>query len=259
MPFLPLYDTNPRVYVQTPWVTYGLIATCVLVFLMQVGGGERQYMAMLYGYGFVPAVFSGAAELAPGLQAVPSALTLVTSQFLHGDWLHLIFNMLFLWVFGDNIEDALGHAKYLAFYLLCGVAAALAHFVFNFGSEVPTVGASGAISGLLGAYLLLYPRAWVLVPFGFIPILLPAGLMLVVWFGFQLLGVVDAAASNVAWWAHIGGFVAGVALAPAMKRAVVPLFGGQRPPKNLQFDRSGGWRRRRGKGGSGRGSRGPWS
>jgi membrane associated rhomboid family serine protease len=254
MPFLPLYDTNPRIYVQTPWATYGLIAACVAVFLLQVGGDQRQYLAMLYSYGFVPAVFSGAGELPAQLRTVPSFATLVTSQFLHGDWLHLGFNMLFLWVFGDNIEDALGHLKYLAFYLLCGVAAALAHFVFNFGSEIPTVGASGAISGLLGAYLLLYPRAWVLVPFGFIPVMIPAALMLLVWFGFQLLGAADSAASNVAWWAHIGGFVTGLALAPVLKREVVPLFGGRKPPKNLQFDRSGGWRR------SGRDrGKGPWT
>jgi membrane associated rhomboid family serine protease len=260
MPFLPLYDSNPRVYVRTPWINYGLIGACVFVFMMQVSGGDQAYLAMLYSYGFVPVVFSGAETLPAQLQEVPAFATLVTSQFLHGDWMHLAFNMLFLWVFGDNIEDALGHAKYLAFYLVCGVAAALAHFLFNFASEIPTVGASGAISGVLGAYLILYPRSWVLVPFGFIPIMIPAALMLGGWFAFQLFSVVDAAGSNVAWWAHIGGFVVGMALVPFVKREVVPLFGGRTPPKNLQFNRNGGWRRGRGsRGGGSSGPRGPWS
>jgi membrane associated rhomboid family serine protease len=266
MPFLPLYDTNPRVYVATPWVNYGLIATCVLVFLLQTSGGDQQFLAALYGYGFIPSVLSGANQLPPEVAAVPSIATLVTSQFLHGDWFHLAFNMLFLFVFGDNIEDALGHVRYLVFYLLCGVLAALAHFAFNFASEVPTVGASGAISGVLGAYLLLYPRAWVLVPLGFIPIMIPAALMLGGWFLFQIFSVVDAAGTNVAWWAHIGGFVAGLALVARFKRAVVPLYGGRQPPKHLQLNRDGVWQRataRRRRNGNGRGGddrgKGPWS
>lgn len=246
MPFLPIYDNNPRVYISRPYVVWSLIALNVLGFVWQTSGGDQGFQTVVYRYGFIPAVFGGAAELPPTFGAAPSALTLITSQFLHGDLFHLVFNMLFLWVFGDNIEDALGHGKFLVFYLLSGVAAALAHFGFNIGSEVPVIGASGAISGVLGAYLLLYPRAWVMTPVVFIPLMLPAGLMLLFWFGFQLLNVFEGdAASNVAWWAHIGGFVVGLALVGPMKRPMVPLFGGHRPPKNLRIHTAAARRRSR--------------
>ncbi len=238
MPFLPIYDNNPRVHILRPYVTWSLIALNVLVFVWQTSGGDAGFQESVYRFGFIPVVFGGGAMLPPELQAPPSFLTLFTSQFLHGDTFHLAFNMLFLWVFGDNIEDALGRLRFIVFYLLSGVLAALAHFVFDFGSEIPVVGASGAISGVLGAYLLLYPRAWVMTPVLFLPLMLPAGLMLILWFGSQLLNVFEAdAASNVAWWAHIGGFLAGLALVVPMKRRTVPLFGGQRPPRNLRIER----------------------
>ncbi|WP_119165674.1 rhomboid family intramembrane serine protease [Algihabitans albus] len=246
MPFLPIYDNNPRIHISRPYVVWSLIALNVLGFVWQISGGDSGFQTVVYRYGFIPAVFGGGAELPASFGAAPSLLTLVSSQFLHGDLFHLVFNMLFLWVFGDNIEDALGHGKFLVFYLLSGVVAALAHFGFNLGSEVPVIGASGAISGVLGAYLLLYPRAWVLTPVAFMPLMLPAGLMLLFWFGMQLLNVFEGdASSNVAWWAHIGGFVVGLALVGPMKRPMVPLFGGHRPPKSLRVDSAAARRRRR--------------
>jgi membrane associated rhomboid family serine protease len=163
--------------------------------------------------------------------AVPDWLTLVTCTFLHGGWLHLIGNMWFLWIFGDNVEDRLGHLGYVGFYLGCGVAASATHLAFASGSTVPTVGASGAIAGVMGAYFLLYPRAQVLtlVPlFVFIEILvLPAAIFLGIWFVLQLVqgtfAIGDLEAGGVAWWAHVGGFVVGlVVIAVLRKRGLRP-------------------------------------
>ena len=161
---------------------------------------------------------------------VPAAATLLTSMFLHGGWLHLIGNMLYLWIFGDNVEDAMGHGRFVLFYLVCGLAAALAQAGLDPGSEVPMVGASGAISGVLGAYLMLHPRAHVLVliPLGILTQLvrLPALIVLAFWFGLQLFQQLSAppGQGGVAFMAHIGGFVAGMALVPLFKRPRVRLF-----------------------------------
>lgn len=245
MAFLPLFDRNPRVFLAHAWVTWALIAACLLIFLQQAGSSERDYLATLYGYGFVPAVLSGEAVLPPGWAALPSPLTLVSYQFLHGSWMHLLGNLLFLFVFGDNVEDAMGHLRFLGFYLLCGVAAALVHLLAFPGSPVPVVGASGAISGVLGAYLLLYPRARILVPIIVIPLFLPAWLLLIFWLGFQLLGAAGGPeAEGIAWWAHIGGFLAGLLLVVPFRRRTVPLFGSGEPPKGLRLRDPARWRRR---------------
>ncbi len=216
----PLYDDNPTT--RRPVVTVSLIVACVLIFFWQVSLGPVAGQYAVYSFGFIPAVFFEQAELPPELAIVPSGATIVTSMFLHGSLMHLLGNMLYLWIFGNNIEDACGHLRFIVFYLLCGVAAAFAQALPNPDSAIPMIGASGAISGVLGAYLLLFPhaRVYVLIPFGFLfvhPI--PAGWLLVVWFGFQVLSgtMADSEVGGVAFWAHVGGFVAGMALMPFMR------------------------------------------
>jgi membrane associated rhomboid family serine protease len=225
---IPLKDDSPRL--STPLLNYFLIAANVAVFLFQVSLGRRAQTAFVYAFGLVPAhlteVLQGPLPQMHGhVHAVPPELALlpiVTSMFLHGGWLHLIFNMWFLWIFGRNIEEALGHFPYLVFYLTCGVVAAIAQTASNPGSIIPTVGASGAIAGVMGGYLILYPRARVLmlVPFFFIFFLwLPAWAVLGYWFVLQFLSGVgtslvgaDSQSGGVAFWAHVGGFLAGVFL-----------------------------------------------
>ena len=217
---IPLKDDNPTRTV--PFVNYALIAGCVLVFFWQLSLGER-IQAAIYAYGLIPDVLLGDARLPPELAVVPAWMTVFTSMFLHGGWMHLIGNMLYLWIFADNVEDRLGHGRFVVFYALCGVAAALAQALPDPGSQVPMVGASGAISGVLGAYLLMFPRAHVLVllPLGFLTQLvrLPALLVLGLWFVMQLLSEMFAATgAGVAFRAHIGGFVAGLLLLPVFRR-----------------------------------------
>jgi membrane associated rhomboid family serine protease len=216
---IPLRDDNPTRTV--PVVTYALIVGCVLVFLWQVSLGARMEAA-IYAYGLIPDVLLGDARLPPGLATVPAWMTVFTSMFLHGGWMHLIGNMLYLWIFADNVEDRLGHGRFVVFYALCGVAAALAQALPDPGSQIPMVGASGAISGVLGAYLLLHPRAHVLVliPLGPLSQLvrLPALLVLGLWFAMQLFSEMFASeGAGIAFRAHIGGFVAGLLLLPVFR------------------------------------------
>jgi membrane associated rhomboid family serine protease len=203
----PIRDHNPSE--KTPFVTYALIAVNVLIFLSYWPGADaRDINAIFASYAMVPARISQGTDWA----------TLVTSMFLHGGWMHLAGNMLFLWIFGDNLEEELGHARFLGFYLLAGLLAGVAHVISAPVSPVPTVGASGAIAGVMGAYLLMFPKARVDVLFIFIVFFkifpVPAWVMLGIWFGLQLLnGVgVDPAAGGVAYWAHAGGFIVGLAL-----------------------------------------------
>ncbi|MGQ0587723.1 MAG: rhomboid family intramembrane serine protease [Gammaproteobacteria bacterium] len=217
---IPLKDDNPTR--ATPFVNYALIAGCVLVFLWQVSLGGRIEGA-IYAYGLIPDVLLGDARLPPELRAVPAWATVFTSMFLHGGWMHLIGNMLYLWIFADNVEDRFGHGRFVVFYALCGIAAAMAQALPDPQSQVPMVGASGAISGVLGAYLLMFPRAHVLVlvPLGFLTQLvrLPALLVLGLWFAMQLLSEMLAPpGAGVAFRAHIGGFVAGMLLLPLFRR-----------------------------------------
>jgi len=230
---IPLRDNVPSR--TRPFVNYAIMATCAAVFLLQLSNAElTERLAM------IPArVTEGADQtlvrdidwvrtragieqrevLRPALPAwVPEWATLLTCTFLHGGWLHFLGNMWFLWIFGDNVEDRVGHGRYLLFYLCCGVAASATHLALSANSSVPTVGASGAIAGVMGAYLVLYPRAMVLtvVPLFFIlhMAVLPAWLFLGFWFAMQLLQGTFAIGAletgGVAWWAHIGGFVTGV-------------------------------------------------
>jgi membrane associated rhomboid family serine protease len=210
---IPLYDDNPTT--RTPYVTVGLIVGCIVVFLWQVSLGPRGFVASLHSLGFIPAVLLVETVRLPAeIALVPAPATLVTYMFLHGSFFHLASNMLFLWIFGNNIEDACGHLRFLAFYLLCGLAAVGAQTVTDPASLIPMVGASGAVSGVLGAYLLLFPHARVYVLVLIFVYRLPAGFLLAFWFLMQLLSgaTVDVSEGGVAFWAHVGGFVAGMGL-----------------------------------------------
>jgi membrane associated rhomboid family serine protease len=189
--------------------------------------GEAGLVKVAMSAGVIPVTLLGDAKLPAELALMPPEVTLVTYMFLHGDWWHLIGNMLFLWVFGDNVEDAMGSIRFLFFYLLTGVAAGLAHAYANIGSDVPLVGASGATAGVVGAYIMLYPRVkmWSLA-FMRIPLKLPAWIVIAAWLATQVFFIVAGIQDGTAWWAHIGGFAAGVLLVVIFKRADQPLFGG---------------------------------
>jgi len=225
----PYKDENPTEL--TPVVTVGIIALNLLAWLFVQGMGAEEPLARsVCQLGLIPGEVLGTAPagtsvpLGPGVRCVltaePHWWTVLTSMFMHGGWFHIIGNMWFLWVFGNNIEDSMGHARFVVFYLLCGVAAAAAQMLVAPRSVVPMVGASGAISGVMGAYVLLYPRVRVhtIVTLGFFltRMTLPAYVMLGYWFVLQLLmgavGALSATEGGVAVWAHVGGFVAGLVL-----------------------------------------------
>lgn len=225
---IPLRDDNPSI--STPYVSVTFIVICVIVFVWQFSLGSVGGQRAVYALGLIPAVLFGVQQLPPELQVVPATATVFTSMFMHGGWMHLIGNMLYLWIFGDNVEDSMGHARFVVFYVLCGVAAALAQAIPEPDSVIPMVGASGEISGVLGAYLLLHPHARVLVavPFGFIlhTMRLPAGIVLALWFVMQLVSntMAESGQAGVAFRAHIGGFIAGALLIGVFKRRGVRLF-----------------------------------
>ena len=229
-PVVPLRDDNPTQI--TPYVTYGLIAVNILVFLYELtlmSAGERQLNAFFQVAAFVPCKLSGSCVRAALSQPIPEWLTLVTSQFLHGGFLHIAGNMWFLWIFGNNVEDKLGHIKYLIFYLACGILAGLTQWFFSQNSGVPSLGASGAIAGVLGAYIIRFPQAQVLTLFPIGPFItfprLPAYFFLGWWFvqqafyGIASLGPrtnIGMESGGVAYWAHAGGFVFGAILGPLL-------------------------------------------
>jgi len=221
--FIPLHDANSLKHIRLQYITLGIIAANVIVFiLMAVSDGSQ---ATVYGLGYVPAVVNDVAELPPHLVLVPEGFTYVTYAFLHGDFFHLAGNMLFLWVFGDNVEDALGHFRFLLFYFACAAAGAAFHGMLAPGSEIPLVGASGAIAGIVAAYLILHPRVkvWVLA-FGRIPLRIPAFIPLILWVAFQMLMLTVGDDSNISWATHVGGIICGAILIIIMKRPEVPLF-----------------------------------
>ena len=233
---LPLHDDNPLKNIRFQYVTVGFIAACVLVFLFQLTLTGKEEQVFIYGFGAIPAVIFGLSELPVALPQAPSGLTLVTSMFLHGGFMHLLGNMVFLWVLGDNVEDALGHKRFVVFYLAAGVIAALAHALTEPGSKIPMIGASGAISGIIGAYLMLHPKARIKTLVWVFIVSLPAWVVLGFWIGFQALSAAMAtggAGGGVAWWAHIGGFIAGVILIVPMRRKGVELF--DRGKKNFEM------------------------
>jgi membrane associated rhomboid family serine protease len=217
---IPIRDDQPSY--STPFINYFIIGLNVLVFLFELSigaEGRRALNAFVFELGVVPVRIERALAGVGQYTLATTLPTILTSMFLHGGWLHIIGNMWFLWIFGDNIEDHLGHFRYLLFYLACGVAAAITHIIFNLSSNEPTVGASGAIAGVMGAYVILYPRARVLTLVFFFLWWIPAWVFLGYWFLIQFLSgaamsVAETSRSTggIAFWAHVGGFVAGILL-----------------------------------------------
>jgi membrane associated rhomboid family serine protease len=232
----PLRDDNPTT--MTPFVTWALIAINVAVFLYQISLSPSAAQLFVYQFGAIPAVVFGVKSLPAQVAAIPPLMSIVTSMFLHGGWMHLVGNMWFLWIFGNNIEEAMGHARYLAFYLICGILASASHIFSSSNSAIPSIGASGAIAGVLGAYIMLYPRArvWTLIFLGFFirMMYLPAGVILGFWIliqcinGSMMMGRQDTG-GGVAFWAHIGGFIAGILLVGLLKKRDVRFFN---PPRH---------------------------
>jgi membrane associated rhomboid family serine protease len=216
---IPLRDENPTVL--WPLVTVTFIAANFAVFVYEISLDPRVLHRFIEQMGMVPGSITQGS-----VSGSDRYYTVISSMFLHGSWMHVIGNMLYLWIFGNNIEDSMGHLRFVFFYLLAGLAAAFAHLWFNPTSTVPTIGASGAVSGVLGAYLLLFPHARVktLVTLGFLwsIVYLPAWVLLLFWIGLQFLSQVlepmDPTAGGVAYAAHIGGFVAGLALIPIFRK-----------------------------------------
>jgi len=231
---IPLRDDNPITI--TPVVTWALIAVNVVIFLYQVSLGPNASQLFVYQFGTIPAVVVGAEHLPEAMVAIPPAMSLFTSMFLHGGWMHLVGNMWFMWIFGNNIEDAMGHLRYLAFYVICGMIASASHILAYPDSTIPSIGASGAIAGALGAYAMLYPRArvWTLIFVVFFMRLMyiPAWIVLGIWILLQFINGSMAAgtqdAGGIAFWAHVGGFIAGILLVGLFKKRDVRFFN---PPR----------------------------
>jgi len=224
--FIPLHDANSLKYIKVQYVTISLIAINVMVWLVTGLASTQAFSdAAVVGLGYIPAVVFDFADLEPGLVLVPENATYITYAFLHGDFMHLASNMLFLWVFGDNVEDALGHFRFLVFYLACAAAGALVHGLVQPSSEAPLIGASGAVSGVVAAYFLLHPkvRVWVLVFFR-IPLPLPAVIPLAFWIAQQFYMLAVDGDGSVSWGAHVGGILAGALLVLVLRRRGVPLF-----------------------------------
>jgi membrane associated rhomboid family serine protease len=214
---IPIHDDAPKA--TKPLLTYFLIAINTLVFLFEVALNPARRDLLVFQFGVVPANITGVVSGASDVSATGAFLPILTSMFLHGSWLHLLFNMWGLFIFGDNIEDYLGRFRYLIFYIVAGILAGLVHVLFNLESTIPSVGASGAIAGVMGAYFVRYPHARVLTLVPFLFVWLPAWLVLGWWFAGQFLsGAATAIAHSeqtgggIAFWAHIGGFAAGAAL-----------------------------------------------
>ena len=207
---IPLKDDNPTS--GKPIVTYFLIASCILIFLIQITSQSYKTGQLFYSYGLIPSVLMGNNQLPLDLYAIPSWLTIFTSMFMHGGFMHLAGNMLYMWIFADNIEDSLGPKKFLIFYLLAGIGAAMTQVLIDTQSQVPMVGASGAIGGVLGAYLINFPKAKVLVliPFGFFSQLIKIRALYVLGFWFILQFI--SSGGGIAYAAHIGGFISGMIL-----------------------------------------------
>ncbi len=222
--FIPLYDSNHLRSISLQYVTFGLIAANVLVYFATTLGGDNFTTAAVLGLGFIPSVVHDTAELPVQYVVIPENFSYLTYAFLHADIFHLGGNMLFLWVFGDNVEDALGHFRYLVFYLACAVAGAVVHGLVAPDSQEPLIGASGAIAGVVAAYLILYPRVkvWILA-FARIPLRIPAYIVLALWILLQVVMFLAGGEDQISWACHIGGILAGTALVFILRRRSVPL------------------------------------
>jgi rhomboid family protein len=220
---IPIGDDDSA-RLTTPYVTYALIVLNVLVFLLELGqGSEAQLQNFFERWSVIPREYATQTDLPPQIP-LPFWFTLFSSMFMHGGWMHLIGNMLYLWVFGDNVEDRWGHLKFLFIYLICGIAASFAHIFFNLQSTLPSLGASGAISGVLGAYIVLFPRNRIRVLFMRGIVNMPAVVVLGFWILLQFINQLGqmgrtTETAGVAYWAHIGGFIAGVLFALIMRRS----------------------------------------
>ncbi len=218
---LPLYDERARKRVSQPFVTWGLVALNVAVFVAELGMPAETQEAIVHTFGFTPAILRG--DVA-NPHAFPILLTPLTDMFVHLGWDHLLGNMLFLMIFGDNVEDALGHVRYLAFYVACSFASDLAYFISSTHSTVPAVGASGAISGVVAAYVMIRPCAKVEVLLVIVPVALSAYWVIGLFALSQVWNVAAHTQDGVAYWAHIGGMLAGAALLPLLRHPDVTLF-----------------------------------
>ncbi|CAN5267803.1 rhomboid family intramembrane serine protease [soil metagenome] len=218
--FVPLHDDTPLRVIRFQYVTGAIILADTILFLMTGAfANDQSLWALASTYGVTPAQLTNMVPYA-GRHALPEPLTLFTYQFLHAGWMHLISNMLFLWVFADNIEDAFGHGGFAIFFVLCGIAGGLMHSFLQPHSSAPLIGASGAVSGVMAAYLLLFPRAhvWILL-FLRIPMRISAFWAVGGWFVLQLVSIFFTTQNDVevAWWAHVGGFLAGLVLTVALR------------------------------------------
>ena len=225
--FLPLFDDNPTK--SRPIISWLVIALCVIIYLYQTGLSPIAERYFIISFGAIPARFFAEYDY----------FSLISSMFLHGGFMHIASNMLYLWIFGDNVEEAMGHVRFTIFYLICGIAAALTQAFIDPHSAIPLIGASGGIAGILGAYIMLYPRAtikvfmWIIIFVRLVNI--PAWIVLGFWIGGQFIAVPEALANQgggVAYFAHIGGFIAGVILAGLFKKKHVPLFASAAHPKS---------------------------
>ncbi len=223
--FMPLYDGAPLRFMRWPLVNCTLIAINVAVFLAMNAGILGDVERLDLAFGAIPAVLMGQSSLAKGLALIPEPFTLLTGLFIHAGYGHIIGNMLFLWVFGDNVEDAMGSARYLVFYLACGIAGALLYAFADPASEAPLIGASGAISGVVVAYMLLYPHIRILgLLLNLIPLRMPAVWCLGAWAFLQIVSALSNEETGVGFWAHVGGIVCGAILTPVFHRVEAPLF-----------------------------------
>ncbi|WP_342360896.1 rhomboid family intramembrane serine protease [Terrarubrum flagellatum] len=229
---VPLHDDVPLRHIARPIATYGLILINFLVWIATAATRtEASMQATAIGFGMIPSVLFGVDTVSGELASVPSYATLITSLFLHANFLHVAGNMLFLWVFGDNVEDAMGTIRFIGFYLLCGICAALAHAYAMPASQQPLIGASGSIAGVVAAYVMLHPRVklWALF-LARIPLKLRAIYVIGFWILFQIGMAIYGGASEVGWWAHVGGFAAGVIMTPFLILPGVGLFGREDGP-----------------------------
>lgn len=227
MLFVPIWDMNDLKRVRFQYVTVGLIILNTLIYIIsETGLVWSSPDSFADAFAFNP---HGVASLHELTAHLPQDYTLLTYMFVHGNIWHLFGNMVFLFVFGDNVEDALGHVRFVVFYMLCGVIAAIVHSAVTVSPDVPLIGASGAVAGIIGAYVVLHPnvRVWVLFPVpvvSFLPLRFSAAIVIGLWITYQIASAIILAGEPTAWWAHVGGFFAGVLLVIVMRRSGVPLF-----------------------------------
>ncbi len=227
MIILPLSDKNPLNKIQKAYITLLILLLCIGVFIYQISLSDHEAVVFLYAFGGIPSVIFGVTELPSEITLIPNWATLISSMFLHGGVMHLVGNMLFLWVLGDNIEDELGHGYFASFFLICGVVSALSHSIADITSETPMIGASGAVSGIIGAYLVLHPKAPIKTLFWWFVLEIPAWLLLGLWILIQLFNILspdEGSSTGIAWWAHVGGFATGLVLIFMFRKKDLTLF-----------------------------------